>query len=90
MIGLTPTERLQWLRDQPWLAEAHENVDQLLDQYEQFLATTNHPESEIVNSFMDKQVSGRYMTAAYKFGDLVFEVLARIGHGNLFYRLLVV
>ncbi len=90
MIGLTPTQRLEWLRDQPWLAEARGTVDRLLGQYEQFLETTNNPESEIVRHFMNKETSEQYMTAAYKFGDLVFEVLARIGNGNLFYRLLVV
>jgi hypothetical protein len=30
------------------------------------------------------------MGAAYKFGDLVFEVLTSIGNGNRFHRLMVV
>ncbi len=90
MIGMTPTQRLEWLRDQPFLADAHTTVTKLLDQYEQFLETTNAKEDEVIRSFMDRDASREYMTAAYTFGALVFEVLACIGSGNPFYRLLVV
>lgn len=64
MIGLTPTQRLEWLREQPSLADAHETVSRLLDQYERFLETTNAEEGDIVRRFMDKETSREYMTAA--------------------------
>ncbi len=90
MINLTPTERLEWLLGRPELAHAHDAIKKLLDQYERFLETTNADEKELVRRFMDKATSQSHMSAAYKFGDLVFEVLTSIGKGNQFHRLLVV
>jgi hypothetical protein len=90
MINLTPTERLEWLLDRPDLAHAHGTTSKLLDQYEHFLETTNADERELVRRFTDKETSRSHMSAAYKFGDLIFEVLTNIGQGNLFHRLLVV
>ena len=37
MIALTPTERLEWLKRQSYLSDAHEVLDKLLAQYEQRL-----------------------------------------------------
>jgi len=90
MIGLTPTERLDWLLDQPRFAHAHAKVRELLAQYESFLLTTNADQGEIVRIFMDKDVSRARMSDAHRFGDLLFEVLNGIGNGNRFHRLLVV
>lgn len=90
MIDLTPTERLEWILGQPGLAHSHGKVSELLAQYERFLEATNAEEEELVRRFMDKETSKSYVSAAYKFGDLVFEVLTSIGNGNLFHRLLVV
>ena len=90
MINLTPTERLEWLLGQPDLAHAHSKVSELLDQYERFLETTNAAEDELVSRFMNKETSHSYITAAYRFGDLLFKVLTSIGNENQFHRLLVV
>ena len=90
MIGLTPTQRLEWLMDQPYLAEAHPAVSRLLDRYERFLETTNAEESELIGRFLDKDTNRTYMNAAYEFGDFVFEALNHIGDGNRFHRLLIV
>jgi hypothetical protein len=90
MIQLTPTERLEWLLERPDLAHAHSAIDGLLGQYERFLTTTNADEKDLVRRFQDKGASRDYMTAAYKFGDLVFDALTRIGNGNRFHRLLAV
>ncbi len=90
IIKLTPTERLEWLLGRPELVHAHEAVNKLIAQYESFLETTKASEAELLARFMDKDTSRSYMEAAYKFGDLVFEALTRIGNGNRFYRLLVV
>lgn len=90
MIKLTPTERLEWLLDRPELKHAHDTIKKLLDQYEKFLRTTNATEDELISEFANKETSKAKMGAAYKFGDLVFEVLTQIGRGNLFHRLLVV
>ena len=90
MIGLTPTERLEWLLGRPHLANAHGVISRLLGQYERFLETTSADEKELIRRFTDKQASQSYMRAAYEFGDLVFEALTSIGSGNRFHRLLVV
>jgi hypothetical protein len=90
MIALTPTERLEWILRQPDLSRAHAQVTDLLAQYEVFLETTNNEEDELVRRFMDKSMSRSYMKHAYKFGDIVFQVLTSIGGDNRFYRLLVV
>jgi hypothetical protein len=90
MIRLSPTERLEWLLRRPDLASAHGAISKLLDQYESFLETTRSSEKVLVAKFMDGATGRLYMSAAYKFGDLVFEALTSIGDGSRFHRLLVV
>ena len=90
MIRLTPTERLEWLLGRSELDRVHPGIHKLLENYERFLEATNAPEAELVNQFLDKNTSRKYTTAAYDFGDLVFEVLNAIGEGNRFHRLMVV
>jgi hypothetical protein len=90
MIAMTPTERLDWLGKQPELADARSTISKLLDQYESFLEATNVPGDDLIESFMDRELSNKYMQAAYVFGDLVYEVLTCIGKGSRFHRLLVV
>jgi hypothetical protein len=90
MIKLTPTGRLEFLLSQKQLADAHSTIERLLAQYEHFLDTTNASESELIDRFLDKKVSQELMDAAYRFGDLMFEALNRIGQGDRFHRLLVV
>lgn len=90
MIRLTPTERLDWLKDQPHLLDSHEKIGKLIAHYERFLSTTNGDENELVRRFMDKDLSREYMRQAYEFGDTLFDVLTSIGAGNRFHRLLVV
>jgi predicted nucleotidyltransferase len=90
MINMTPTARLEWLLERRNLARTHGTINQLLEQYEHFLKTTNADEKELVRRFKDQRTSQSYMSAAYKFGDLVFKVLTSIGDGSRFHRLLVV
>jgi hypothetical protein len=90
MIRQTPTQRLEWLLSRPELARAHDATRKLLDKYERFLETTNVAEQELINRFLDKKTRQSYMSEAYKFGDLVFDVLTSIGNGSKFHRLLVV
>jgi hypothetical protein len=90
MIEMTPTQRLEWLRDQPFLATARTTVVRLLEQYERFLATTSAKEEELIQRFSGKKASAAYMEAAYTFGDSIFEALTSIGAGGRFHRLLVV
>ncbi len=90
MTTLTPTERLEWLSLQPEAAKARKKVKDLVGLYEEFLSCTDASERELVKQLMDRKTSKEFFQSAYRFGDLVFEVLQTIGNGNKFHRLLVV
>lgn len=88
MIAVTPTERLEWLRQQPDLSVAQNSIDQLLVQYNQFLKNTDVEEMELIKLF--EKEGHEYMNDASKFGDTMFNVMNSIGNGNKFHRLIVV
>ena len=90
MVALTPTQRLEWLLQQSEISHAAEKVNELINLYEAFLSRTDASEKDLVRVFMDKEKSKQYFESAYKFGDLVFELLHAISGDNLFHRLLVV
>lgn len=90
MIQITPTDRLSWLLQQANLNNAHSAISQLLEQYELFLRATNASEEELVHRFLNRAQSRQFMVEASRFGDLVFDVLTKIGNRNEFHRLLVV
>jgi hypothetical protein len=90
MTRLTPTERLEWLRDQSDLKEARDTIVKLLNQYDRFLETTSFKEEDLNSQFMDRDTSRKYMEAAHEFGDSMFEALTIIGNKSAFHRLLVV
>jgi predicted nucleotidyltransferase len=90
MIKLSPTRRLEWLRDQSDFEKARSTTSRLLSQYNRFLETTNATESELVGLFSDKVKARQYMEAASAFGDTMFEAMNLIGNENRFHRLLVV
>lgn len=90
MIERTPTRRLEWLREQPYLSDTHRVLDALLAQYEKFLETTNASEEELIECFMNKIKATEYLEAAGKFGDLVYDALSGIGQRSRFHRLVVI
>jgi hypothetical protein len=90
MTKLTPTQRLEWLRTQPFVSDSHQVLDDLLVHYEQFLKATNISEDKLIERFMNKEASKEYMAAAGKFGDLVFDALDGIGKRSRFHRFVVV
>jgi predicted nucleotidyltransferase len=90
MIRLTPTRRLEWLLSQSELREAHPKIQELLDCYERFLRSTDAPESTMIERFLDPGASRAYFRGASDLGNLVFDVLEKIGLNNAFHRLLVV
>jgi hypothetical protein len=90
MIRKTPTQRLEWIGRRSEFSTARKLLADLLRQYEIFLTVTNASEDAIIDRFLDKAKSQKLMSDAYKFGDLVFEVLNRVGSDTKFFRLLVV
>ena len=90
MVSLSPTERLEWLLKQASASLAHNNIQTLLDRYESFLAISATPEDELLRQFLDRQKYRDFISAAYSFGDVMFEVLDIVGARNRFHRLIVV
>ena len=90
MIRLTPMARLMWLGQQDHLSKIRGTLSQLIDCYEQFLLQTEAAEDALVEQFMDKNRSKKFMASASDLGDSVFELLGSIGGDTRFYRLLVV
>ena len=90
MINLTPTQRLEWLKNQPHLKEAHATMGRLIACYEEFLSRTDEPEEQLVNRFMDKDQYGTFFKTASELGDTILEALDAIGKGNRFRRLVIV
>lgn len=90
MISLPPTARLEWLLTQTHCAKAHESIQDLIAQYEEFLRKTDAPEKELVEIFKDKEKRKEHFGSKYQFGDIVFNVLSVIGGDSRFHRLLMV
>jgi hypothetical protein len=90
MIRRTPTQRLEWLRRKRGFQKASGVISRLIQQYEVFLEATDASEDALIERFLDKAQSQKYMREAFKFGDLMFDALAQIGRNTNFYRLLVV
>lgn len=90
MIGLTPTQRLEWMLEQPWQRNSHNSIEQLLRQYRRFLTATNRPEKTLLNRFLNDKNYEKYTESASKFGDSMFAALSSIGNGGPFHRILMV
>jgi predicted nucleotidyltransferase len=90
MTRLSPTGRLEWVIEQPQTGEAHSTIRKLLVHYEEFLAATNHPEKELIASFLNPERSKEHMRSANTLGDLTFEALEILGQRSALHRLLVV
>ena len=90
MIRRTPTERIEWLLSQSDVADAHAPLRLLLEQYKFFLATTNIPEKELIERFLNNEIAREYMGKANALGQSVFDALQQIGKGSRLHRLLIV
>ncbi len=90
MTKITPTERMEWIATEHQLNGARETIKELMEQYEAFLEATNVPEEELIDRFLDKEQRQKYRTDASKFGNLMFNILEKVGGDTDFYRLLVV
>jgi hypothetical protein len=90
MVALTPTQRLEWLLDQPTSAVAAKGIGRLKDSYLNFLTNTEFPEDDLVEKFLDRDFARDRYKEAIAFGSEMFGVLETIGRGHDFYRMLVV
>jgi hypothetical protein len=91
MVKLTPTARLDWIRQSN--DKAAEIVQKLLDQYDRFLMITNSEEEVLLEKFAQKDEARQLSNDAVALGNLMFDALAEVGNvegGKEFYRLLMV
>mgnify|MGYP005841634203 CR=1 FL=1 len=88
MVRMTPTERLEWIRDDGDVGGASV-VEDLLCCYEQFLAITDESEDTLVAKFMDAEKRAAFPDAS-RLGELMAKLLVEIGDGSQFHRLLLV
>jgi predicted nucleotidyltransferase len=90
MIGMTPTQRLEWIIAEANLKNVHEKVANLITAYEEFLTNTAQTEAVLVERFLDREISRSYFRSAARFGDQVFDVIEILGQRKQLHRLLVV
>lgn len=90
MTKLSPTKRLEYLLTQEYIANAHETIRKLLNQYEAFLTATDAAEPEMIKRFLDPVVAKEHLDSANVLGDLTFQALELIGQKNSFHRMLTV
>ncbi len=90
MVSLAPTERLEWLKNQPKFTNLSSQVDTILSLYKTFLERTDAPKNELIEMFKDRRKSDDAFEKAKDFGDQVYELLWSMGKDNKVFRILVV
>jgi predicted nucleotidyltransferase len=90
MVSLSPTERIEWLSQQPEGVSVAAKTDEILRVYERFLEATAEPEAQLVRRFMDPPDTRGMVDEASTLGEAMYDLLATLGNGSAFYRLLVV
>jgi hypothetical protein len=90
MVKLSPMRRLLWIRNQSRFSSAHAKIDELVSCYEDFLHNTDAPENELIARFSEDIQSKKYRDSAFRFGNVMFEIMQKLGEGSVFYRLLIV
>lgn len=88
MTQLTPTERLQWLLKEGAFSTVHREVAQVLERYSEFLRRMDKPKAELNELFENH--SREWVRQSYEFGDLIFDIISKIGAGSKFFRLIAV
>jgi len=90
MVSLSPTQRIEWILQQPEGTSVTTTTAEILRIYERFLETTAGPEDELVRRFMDPTDARQMVDEASELGKAMYELLATLGNGSALYRLLVV
>lgn len=90
MSSMTPTERLEWLLDQPMFSAHNSTINNLLEQYDSFLDQTNQGDGHLFKVFSNQEEGEQLMRESYVFGNIMYEALFAIGEGAPLMRLVVV
>jgi len=90
IVTLSPTERLEWLKNRTRFATLSSQVDNILSLYKTFLERTDAPKDKLITMFKDPNEYKDAFEKAKEFGDRVYELLCLIGQNNRIFRFLVV
>ena len=90
MVTLSPTQRLEWISQQPGAERVASNTEAILRIYERFLQATSEEETVLVERFMSPDEARRLVDEGNELGVAMYELLAKLGEDSDFYRLLVV
>lgn len=89
MVANSPTQRLEWIAARPGFAHG-DQISKLLESYEQFLDSTSKTELEMVRIFADDDQRKLLTGDADRVGNLVAELLQKMGSDNGLYRYILV
>lgn len=90
MVGMTPLERIVWLKTRREIKGAHAAVDDVVSQYNKFLETTSISKTELAAKFADQTTSLALSLESYEFGEKIYGLLQAIGDGSRLHRILTV
>lgn len=90
MVSLSPTKRLEWLKDETKFVNQSGQVDTILSLYRTFLERTDAPKDELIEMFKDRRKSEDIFQEAKEFGDQVYALLSSMGKDTKIFRILVV
>jgi hypothetical protein len=75
LCRMTPSQRFERLRSHDGASAI---IDELTSEYEQFLATIQHPEDELVARFIDPNERRQALERAKTYGDTIYQLLVRV------------
>ncbi len=90
MVSLSPTESLEWLKNQKKFRNKSDQIDTIISLYKTFLERTDASKDKLIEIFKDPNKSEDVFQEAKKFGDQVYDLLWSIGRDNKVFRILVV
>ena len=90
MVGLTPTQRIERLREMKHNSAAAEPLSKVMDRYALFLMRSNAAEFDLLRQVGDGAARRDMFQAAEDFGAAIYEAMNAIGTGSRFHRMLVV
>lgn len=89
MVGMTPTERLEYLLTIEKFSPAFDAIGKILNNYDEFLLVKSDP-VRFHQMFADGDEAKKHMKAAHKIAELFFEAIEKVGGCSRLHRLLLV
>ena len=86
MVDKSPTQRLEFLRDNKEFPTARKPVEDILNLYADFLCATEAPEADLIEKFLEKDYSRSCFASASQLGDRMRDLLNAVGDDNQLHR----